>query len=97
MSCNAMISYSQILVCGAPVPKVETSAAEAIASRKRISAAAQKPTRTKHQPGKGKAKTKAGSPRESRQDSKQARVLAMLGRAVTFPITLLGRADAVIE
>jgi hypothetical protein len=61
-----------------PVPKVESSAAEATASRKRISTAAQRLARKKHQ--QGKAKTKAGSPRESRQGSKQARVLAMLSR-----------------
>jgi hypothetical protein len=49
-----------------------------------------KPTRTKHQPGK--AKTKAGSPRESRPGSKQARVLAMLGRAEGATIAAIMRA-----
>jgi hypothetical protein len=58
--------------------EVEAPAAKAVASRTRISIAAQKPARKKHQPGK--AKTKAGSRRESRAGSKQARVLAMLGR-----------------
>jgi hypothetical protein len=52
---------------GAPAVKV-------VASRKRASVATQTSIRTRHQ--RGKAKTKAGSSRES----KQARVLAMLGR-----------------
>src|SRR5262245_38281264 len=51
----------------------ETPAAKSAATRKRISAAAQKPTRTKHQPGKAKAK--AGSRRKSRPGTKQARPL----------------------
>jgi hypothetical protein len=70
--------------------KVQTSAAGAIASRKRISVAAQKPTRKKQQPGK--AKTKDGSPRKSRPSSKQARVLAMLGRAEGATIAAIMRA-----
>src|SRR5438067_4138509 len=74
-------------VSPAPVHKVDVPAAEAIASR--ISVAAQKPTRTKHQPGK--AKTKTGSPRESRPGSKQARVLAMLGRAEGTTIAAIMR------
>jgi hypothetical protein len=53
--------------------ETETPAAKSAASRKRISAAAQKPARTKHQPGK--AKTKVGSSRKSRPGSKQARLL----------------------
>ena len=53
---------------------IETPAAKSAASRKRISAAAQKPTRTKHQPGK--TKTKAGASRSSLPGSKQALVLA---------------------
>jgi hypothetical protein len=61
-----------------------------IASRKRISVAAQKPTRKKQQPGK--AKTKDGSPRKSRPSSKQARVLAMLGRAEGATIAAIMRA-----
>src|SRR5262245_62076807 len=61
-----------------PAPAREAEAAEVIASRKQSSVAAQKPARKKQAPGK--AKTKAGSPRESRPGSKQARVLAMLGR-----------------
>src|SRR5262245_46804216 len=53
--------------------ETETPAANSAASGKRISAAAQRPARTKHQPGK--AKTKVGSPRKSRPGSKQARLL----------------------
>ena len=52
--------------------EVEAPAPEAIASRKRISAAAQKPARKQHQPDKAKTL------QESRPGSKQARVLAML-------------------
>jgi Protein of unknown function (DUF3489) len=58
--------------------EVETPAPKAVAAGKRISVATPKSTRKKHHPGK--AKTKAGSRRESRPGSKQARVLAMLGR-----------------
>jgi hypothetical protein len=56
---------------GAAPDRVET--AKSAASRKRISAAAQKPARMKHQ--RGKAETKVGSPRKSRPGSKQARLL----------------------
>ena len=58
--------------------EAETPAPKAIASRKRSAVAAQKSALKKHRPGK--AKTKADSRRESRQTSKQARVLAMLRR-----------------
>ena len=85
----AAAAPEETAICAAAAPKVETSAAEAIASRKRISVAAQKP-RKKHQPGK--AKTKAGSSRESRPGSKQARVLAMLGRAEGATIAAIMRA-----
>ena len=57
---------------------VETPAPNAIAFRKRSAVAAQRSARKKHHPGK--VKTKAGSPRDSRPGSKQARVLAMLRR-----------------
>ena len=74
-----------------PVPdKAEAPAAEAIVPRKRISAAAQKPARKQHQPDK--AKTKADSLQESRPGSKQARVLAMLGRTEGATIAAIMRA-----
>ena len=62
----------------AAAPQVETSATEAVFFRKRMSAVVQKPARKKQQ--LRTAKTKAASSRESRPGSKQARVLAMLGR-----------------
>jgi hypothetical protein len=86
----AVAAPEETSICAAPAPKVETSAADAITSRKRVSAAAQRLARKKQQPGK--AKTKAGSPRESRQGSKQARVLAMLSRPVGATIAAIIRA-----
>src|SRR6059058_2356535 len=59
-------------------PKVETPAPEATAARK------------KHHPGK--AKTKAGLRHDSRPGSKQARVLAMLGRPEVVTIAAIMRA-----
>jgi hypothetical protein len=70
--------------------EVEPPAAKAVASGKRISVAAQKSARKKHRPGK--AKTKAGSAHESRPSSKQARVLAMLGRQEGATIAAIMRA-----
>jgi hypothetical protein len=58
--------------------EVEAPAVKVVASRKRASVATQTSIRTRHQPVKAKAK--ASSSRESRPGSKQARVLAMLGR-----------------
>jgi hypothetical protein len=78
---EAVAASKETSVRPALAREVEAPAAEVIASRKRISVAAQKPARKKHQPGK--ARTKSGSLPESRPGSKQARVLAMLGRGAT--------------
>src|SRR5262245_69373 len=56
--------------------EVEAPAVKVVASRKRASVATQTSVRTRHRTSK--AKTKAGSSRESRPGSKQARVLGML-------------------
>jgi hypothetical protein len=69
--------------------EVEASAVKVVASRKRASVSTQTFVRTRHLTGK--AKTKAGSPRQSRPGSKQARVVAMLGRAEGATIAAIMR------
>ena len=70
--------------------EVEPPAVKVVASRKRASVATRTFVRTRHQTGK--VKTKAGSSRESRPGSKQARVLAMLGRTEGATIAAIMRA-----
>ena len=70
--------------------EVEAPAVKVVASRKRASVATQKSVRTR--PQTGKAKSKAGSSPESRPGSKQARVLAMLGRSEGVTIAAIMRA-----
>jgi hypothetical protein len=76
----------------APTPEVEMRTPKATASRKQISVAAQKSARKKR--GPGTAKTKIGSPPESRSGSKQARVLAMLTRPEGATIALRSMPDS---
>ena len=86
---EATVARDETSVRPAPAREAEAPGSEVIASRKRSSVAAQKQARKKQAPGK--AKTKAGSPRESRPGSKQARVLALLGRAEGATIAAIMR------
>ena len=86
----AMGAPTETNVSPAPdLTEVKAPAAEVIASRKRISVAAQKQDRKKQTPGEAKIN---GSPRESRPSSKQARVLAMLRRTEGATIAAIMRA-----
>ena len=67
-----------------------SSAGEAITSRKRISVSAQTSARRRHR--SGQAKTQTGSLPDRRPGSKQARVLAMLGRSEGATIAAIMRA-----
>src|SRR5262249_47921797 len=69
--------------------EVEAPAVKLGASRKRASVARRTFVRTRHQTGR--VKTKPGSSRESRPGSKQARVLAMLGRTEGATIAAIMR------
>ena len=74
-----------------PVPgNAEVPAAKAVASRKQIVVATQKAARKQHHPGK--AKSEGGSRLGSQPGSKQARVLAMLGRTEGATIAAIMRA-----
>jgi hypothetical protein len=74
-----------------PVPgEAEGPAAKAVASRKQIVVATQKGARKQHQPDK--AKSEGGSRLAGQPGSKQARVLAMLGRTEGATIAAIMRA-----
>ena len=87
---EATAAPNETSVRPAPASEADAPAAEVIASRKPSSVGAQKQARKKQAPGK--AKTEGGSPRKSRPGSKQARVLAMLGRAEGATIAAIMRA-----
>lgn len=73
-----------------PTTTVEPAAAEIALPRTKPSAALLRPAREKHRPDK--VRPKAGSSRKGRPGSKQARVLAMLGRAKGATIAAIMRA-----
>jgi hypothetical protein len=88
---EAVAASKETSVRPAPVrSEVEPPTAKAVTSREPISVATQKSARKKRHPGK--AKTKAGPRPDSRPGSKQARVLAMLGRAEGATIAAIMRA-----
>ena len=70
--------------------QVEDRVPKGIASRKRVCVAAQKSLGKKHR--HGKAKTKTGTRRESRPDSKQARVIDMLRASAGASIAVIMKA-----
>jgi Protein of unknown function (DUF3489) len=84
------IGVKDVAVSAPDLTEVEAPAVKVVASRKRACVATQTSVRTRRQ--KGKAKSKVSSPRENRPGSKQARVLAMLGRAEGATIAAIMRA-----